>query len=208
MALDITQMIQLKLFYLFMNADGNYAEKETEKIDLICKQEKATKTDRDELDNFIKCFEFEIDEDNSDYVIKIIDTILNKKIEITNSLGKTISIPVSKSLFSIDIVKNDKVLQIHTLWTMINIGYADTDYSQPEKNIVEFLAGKWGVKPILLSTMIDTADTLASLTMQKEWVLSTNKTEEEKNEQIETIDKDMKKMYKDVEICIANAKLI
>lgn len=67
-------------------------------------------------------------------------------------------------------LKSDKVLQIQTLWNLINIGYADEKYTYPQGRVIDYLAAQWKIdKPLYLS-MIDTAETMLLLVAKEQFI--------------------------------------
>ena len=46
------------------------------------------------------------------------------------------------------------------IWNLIKLGYADTVYSEEEKEIVNYLVDKWDISVEVYQEMIDIADTI------------------------------------------------
>ena len=102
---------------------------------------------------------------------------------------------------------DDKAAQAQTIWTLINLGYADSDYSEAEKRIVKYLTEKWEVDPVLVAELDDTADALLALSRQKEWIQTTSKSRSDKNKFIEELDRSIAAMYANVEVSISEANI-
>ena len=87
------------------------------------------------------------------------------------------------------------------IWNLINLGYADKQYSEEEKYIVSYLIKRWKVDEVIYREMVDTAETILSLEEQKEWLLKTfSSSERDKREK--TIDIAIKKLFEDMKITI------
>ena len=87
------------------------------------------------------------------------------------------------------------------IWNLVNLGYADKQYSEEEKNIVSYLLERWHVDEEIFREMIDTADTILSLEGQKEWLMKTfSRSERDKREK--NIDVAIKKLFEDMKISI------
>lgn len=88
------------------------------------------------------------------------------------------------------------------IWNLVNLGYADSDYSISEKRIVEYLLDKWLVPREIYMEFVDTAETILALIKQKEWMQKTYKAGGERDEKERSIDNDIEKMKKDVNLTI------
>ncbi|MCI5892305.1 MAG: TerB family tellurite resistance protein [Clostridiales bacterium] len=200
MIYDENKLTQLKLFYLFMNVDGKCTDEEKKKFDSICRSFRANKEEKQSVIDLCDKLELKENADNSEIVIKVMDSML--KNTSTAFMEKII-----ENLGSYNSLNHDKNAQVHTIWTMINLGYADAEYSEPEKKVVQFLTEKWKMDKNMVSSMIDTTDTILALTNQKEWLMSTDKTEEQKNVLLDEIEGDIKRMFKNMERCIDEAAI-
>lgn len=165
------------LFYLFEMADGKITSDEKKKLNSICKKMEISADERKaikaEITNII---DFESDSDNSDRVIQAIQTFLDEKslVFLFGSLDK------------------NKEKQVITLWNLINLGYSDKDFSEPEKKVVRYLIERWDVSNVIIQELKDSADTLGLLYEQKEWITTTERSEKEIDQYKRRIDKDIK----------------
>lgn len=165
------------LFYLFEMADGKITSDEKNKLNSICKKMEISADERKaikaEITNII---DFESDSDNSDRVIQAIQTFLDEKslVFLFGSLDK------------------NKEKQVITLWNLINLGYSDKDFSEPEKKVVRYLIERWDVSNVIIQELKDSADTLGLLYEQKEWITTTERSEKEIDQYKRRIDKDIK----------------
>lgn len=144
---------QYQIYTLFLTADGQWTASEqklletvAEKMDLsaevrtrsemLCCALGGVLPDEKRLENQRT--------DNSGILIKKIESLLD-------------SCPAYSDL------RCNVRLQAETLWTLINLGYADTDFSAPEKKIINALAQRWKINLALLNELIDTAETIRYL---------------------------------------------
>lgn len=168
------------LYYLYMMSDGEVSSNEKALFNEICKKGK--------LDDYAK----------------------KEVIDRCNEIAKT-----SKS--SLDIIVDEKMdeqvgrwwfglrsesTRAGIMWNLVNLGYADTYYSEEEKEIVKFLLEKWKIKTEVYQEMIDTADTMLALTKQKEWINSTFPEGSEKSKKKEKIDSEIDKLLSDIMLTI------
>lgn len=228
MSASNVEMIQLKIMYLFMNADGMCEEIENERFNAICEELKASEEDKNEISEFIKGFDFSEREDNSEVVIRAIGILLgyikeNNDGEDQNNVinsssasfgalhafcaaSKQLSQTLGQSV-SAHLINKNKVRQAHTIWTLINLGYADSMLVPSEQKVIDYLISIWEMDDVLTRALFDTAETILALQAKKDWILSTDKTEEEIDELCNEIDKEIKKMYIDVELTISEANI-
>lgn len=192
---------QLKIYYLFMHADGECKKSEVGFLDeIIAKSE----LDKSELDEFIEfCGKMQIADmgHSASVAIAEIDKLLGEKEE-SFTLGTTY--PFSKNKRR-DI--RDKKMQAQTIWTLINLGYADSKYSEEEKKVVNHLVERWKMDSMLVAELNDTAATILDLTLQKEWIQTTSKPYKEINNIIQELDRNIDSMFANVEIAISEADI-
>lgn len=93
------------------------------------------------------------------------------------------------------------------LWNLIDLGYADKFYSDPEKEIVKHLVEKWEIDEVVYQEMVDTAETMLALTRQKEWMLANLEEGPERNKMKKRIESAMKDMIADINITIEEEAL-
>lgn len=143
---------EAKIYYLYMMSDGQVSHDEERIFDKLCK-------------------ELEIDEDTKKAIVSECKKLVGS--------GKTICDIIQSEQLEISTGckwfrnSRDSSVVSRVIWNLVSLGYADTDYSEEEKKIVNYLINQWEIKPEVYQEMIDTADTILALTNQKEWVVST-----------------------------------
>lgn len=165
------------LYYLYMMADGEVSCSEEKIFDEICKK---LNLDTDEKNSVIEeCKDFTEKEK------KIYKVILREEID-KQAGGRWKDAP--------DLAR--------IIWNLINLGYADTVYSEEEKEIVNYLVDKWDVSVEVYQEMIDIADTILALTKHKEWIEKTFSKGSVRDRKEKNIDVEIQKLIDDVELAI------
>lgn len=219
MSVSRVEMLQLKIMYLFMNVDGSCGEEEVARFSSICDELKASKEDKNEISEFIKKFEFAKDNDNSELVINAVGTLLGyiketekNKVKYDDKINCFLAISgINRVLGTLNsgrnIINSNKERQAHTIWTLINLGYADKMLVPSEQKVIDYLVSVWEMDKVLTAALFDTAETMLALQMKKEWVISTDKAPDEKDKLCAEIDKEIEKMYDDVKLTISEASI-
>lgn len=181
--------LQLQIYYLYMLADGTVTEEESKRFSEICWSMNVDEFSKKEKISFCTNAIQNIGSDNSAKVIREIAKLL------TNAMSNYSSI------------NSDKQTQAKIIWTLINLGYADIEYSEPEQKVVSFLSDYWEINAAVMSDMIDTAETILMLTKKKEWLKTTNKHYDEISAGISEIDKTIEQMFHNIQILISEAEI-
>ena len=154
--------IHLKIAYLYMAADGKIESQELAYFNEIGK---CYKRFEEEKDSIIKYCDEVL---NSGYsAFKAIKKIINGqelKLKNTNAITTDISLFHDFNYFNALQSKENATL----LWVLTNLGYADGDYSQPEREIVSLIAKKCNYPDDLLLEFEDIAKTFEVLKKHKE----------------------------------------
>ena len=168
------------LYYLYMMSDGCVSYSEEKLFDEIYKE-----------------LRLETDEKNM---------VISK----CNELGKS-----SKKIFNVILKENiaetlskrwylnghgSRLAKI--IWNLINLGYADGEYSENEKEIVSYFVTTWKISPDVYQEMLDTADTMLALTKQKEWIVNSFPKGKERDSKEKNIDVAITKLLSDIKITI------
>ena len=93
------------------------------------------------------------------------------------------------------------------IWNLVDLGYADSVYSDEEKKIVSYLVNKWSVREETYRELIDIADTILALTKQKEWVVSTYSRGSLRDKKEKDIDSEIEQLLGDVKLTIEELKM-
>lgn len=173
---------EAKLYYLYMMSDGKISKKEEIIFKSICEN---LNVGEDEKKLIIEeCKEYD---KNS---VDILDIIIAERIDEEVGRGLFFGLRNKSSLSRI-------------IWNLINLGYADSVYSNNEKKIVKHFVDKWNIENEIFQEFIDIADTMLALSKQKEWISSTLPRNNESEEKERQIDEQIKQLLEDVEIIIS-----
>ena len=178
LGLDNTK--EAMLYYLFMMSDGDVSDSEKKLFAKICKEIKINKEEKKAvIDNCI---------------------ILAKNYEKVFDLitGEELDDQVGRGWFGL----KDASTLARIIWNLVNLGYADTDYSENERKIVDHLLVKWEIKPEVYQEMVDTADTMLTLIKQKEWLISTFPEGNSRDEKKIKINSEIKTLLSDIKLTI------
>lgn len=172
--------MEATLYYLYMMADGGVSYSEDKIFCNLCKELEIQNTDRLEIVKNCKAFGKETND--------IFSVIVRKKIDDE----------VGQSFFGLQ----DKSALARIIWNLINLGYADTVYSDTEKKIVNYLVDKWSVDREVLQEFLDIADTMLASVKHKEWIRTTYSTGNDRDKKEKETDDEIKMLLEDVKLTI------
>lgn len=175
------QKEEAMLYYLYMMSDGEVSYSEEKLFNEICKELNLSEEDKQLA--VVRCKEIAKDPKAT------LDVIMSEKIDEQ----------VGRAWLGL---KKDTSSLAKIIWNLVNLGYADTYYSEEEKRIVKHLLEKWEVSPEVYQEMVDTADTILALTKQKEWVISKFPKGRERDEKEKKIDTEINTMLSDIKLTI------
>lgn len=176
---------QAKLYYLYMMSDGEVSSNEKKLFNTICK-------------------ELSLDADDKKQVIKECEKAGKEGLMCIEILKKNEKEEYSYTELSIDlngyISEKDKT---SILWNLVNLGYADSCFTNVEKEVVDYLCKYWEVEKSLHREMIDVAETILALEKKKAWVEEKFSESELKQTKIKQIKKDIKYVQETIKTTIS-----
>lgn len=194
MLLEAAKLQQLKICFLFMHADGESSPSETKYLNDILTKSNLSEESLQEFQAFCGQMMLKMSTGNPKTVISEINELLGEK--------RSWWLP-----FMFNSIDGSKGMQAQTIWTLINLGYADNEYSEPEKQVVNHLIERWEMNPNLVAEFNDTADTILALTLQKQWAQNTSKPYTDINNIIQELDRNIASMFANVETSISEADI-
>lgn len=208
---------QLTMFYLFANADGKCSKEEESRLESIAKSFDTSDEDMRDIkeevsrvykgDHISDLFNaYDEFEGCSDFTSRIIAALDGYERYSSRSYYEPHSRYTVSSLFAAWFMFDDKD-KLSSIWTMIAFGYADTEYSENEKRIVNHLVKKWEIDSAIVSVMTDTAETMLALENKKRWAESTSMSYNDVNRIIADVDADIKRLYHTVNVTISEADI-
>ncbi len=186
---EAVNLQQLKIYFLFTRADGNSALPETTYLNDIAQKMELSQSAMEEFRAFKK---------QKGWVSKKLDAIN----EIDALLGERKQGFFNMFRSSLD---SSKSLQARIVWTLLNLGYSDREYSAAEERVVQHLIERWEMDPLMVAELNDTVQTLLALNLQKEWLRTTGKQQDEIARITEELDRNIASMYSNVETAISEA---
>lgn len=181
---------QAKLYYLYMMSDGDVSDNERKLFTSICRELGVL---AEEKNSIIK----ECNEIQREFGLSCVE-ILRENAQGDYPYG----------LMHLDLRENtwerDKA---SIMWNLINLGYADTYYTNNEKEVVNYLRDYWQIKNSLWREMIDVAETIWALEKHKKWVVDTLPDSEEKQARLKQIEKDIKYTQQSIRTTISEIEI-
>jgi hypothetical protein len=182
------------LYYLYMMADGNVSYSEEKIFDEICRS-------------------LDMDQEEKDAVIQKCNDLMDTETDafsviVREAVDENICRTKKKGLFTNynDVSSNcDDSNRI--IWNLVNLGCADSVYSEEERKIVKYLVAKWSVSAEIYQVFIDIADTMQALATQKEWIEKTFSRGAERDKKEREIDLAMKQLREDVTLTMSESTM-
>jgi hypothetical protein len=211
---------QFRIYGLFLLSDGKWTAEEELCLKNIAGQMELS---CEEVEKTIQyCQGLPIKEgDNAELIIQIIDEALGfpapektfgcsaSKEDAAMTIAKGLLLKTSMIAGTIANQINWHVdLQTEVIWTLINLGYADAEYSEPEKKVVRHLVKVWNIKEEIVSEFVDTAETILLLTKQIEWLKSVGLSYEETKKRLETVEQQIQLMFDNIQATISEADAV
>ena len=169
------------LYYLYMLADSEISYSEEKVFNKIC----------DELN---------IDAENKNSIIKKCKELASGKSDIFSVIVREkIDEQAALGLFGLPRSQDSRA---RIIWNLINLGYADSFYSEPERKIVAYLVDKWSLKEEIYQEFMDIADTILALSQQREWVISTFPKGTDRDSKEKKLDDEINQLLGDVYLTI------
>lgn len=176
---------EAKLYYIFMLADGETSEEEQRKFDEICTMLELDKVKRKEVKDFCS---LKMKNCSNDFIK--VKTVIREVLKINDGEDRFTFYGVTST------GATDKA---RIIWTMINLGYSDSEFAKIEMSIINYLVDVFEFDQILYKDMLDTAETILSLTDHKEWIGKQRWSHDKTYGEITRIDKKIKQLYKNVQ---------
>lgn len=189
---DYAKGAQARLYYFFMMADGDVSSAKRARFDQICEEMGIDDYSRDQI--IWRCWK-PYDKQKISHWEHIREKIL-----------QTVRKGEGGFLSSGDLFKRNDV-RISVIWTLINLGYADGEYSKAERRIVAMLTDRWGLAQSVTADLTDTAEALAALSRQKEWVKTTSKPYDVIKDTVEELDRNIQMMFDNIKALISEAEI-
>ncbi len=144
---------QAKLYYLYMMADGTVSDGENRLFDEICKELYLNADDKKRIEQ--ECREISNEE----------------KMNCIEVVERNAEESYMSGVLDIDLNKYDSdINKAKILWNLVNLGYADSEFTIDEREIIDYLREYWEIPDSLYQEMIDVAETCLALEKHKQWI--------------------------------------
>lgn len=173
---------EVMLYFLYMMSDGEITYSEEKLFDQICSEMYLEPNAKKEA--IEECLKLAKRPEDA------FDIIISEKLDES----------VCESRFR---RQNTEVSLSRIIWNLINLGYADTVFSQSEQTIINYLMKRWKIKEELYQEMISTADTMLSLTQHKDWIKKTYHNGTDRDAYEKRIDQEIQELFSDIKLSIA-----
>ncbi len=175
------------LYCLYMMADGEISYSEEKIFDVLCKEMNVNEDEQKEIMEECR----RLAPEKSYVLYQMHESNLLEQLEKGRSFFHWLS----------------KRKKREIIWNLVNLGYADSVYLEDEKKIVDFLLQKWEISRAFYQNLLDIADTMLSLSKQKEWVVA-NFNGHERDTKEKYLDEQIKKLFEDVQLTIEESDVL
>lgn len=182
---------KLKLFYCFIMSDGEKSDSEIKKFKSIAEAMDWDTADAEQLRiKYGKYYDSFLTDDDFCWRSLILS-------------ARALALIMDKYSGIID----NKVEAASTIWTLVNLAYADEDFSKSESIILQFCKTFLNVDNVLFSEMTDTAETMLMLEKKKDWFKQSGLSYDEVTAQLNIINSQIESLASDIEFSVSEADI-
>lgn len=146
------------LVYLFLHINGKPSSEAVENYYEVCKVLEISETERKLAEESVSHLNLDQSTDNTMVVVKKLPLyIVSRK---------------RRYFESDEVFEASEKAQM--IWLLINLAYADDEYSWPEKKAIKYLAQYWRMSDVVVKSLEDSAETLNKLYEQKAYLEDLN----------------------------------
>ena len=128
--------------------------------------------EKDRFVVFANKLELGVKLDNFDDIAAIVKFEINKVCVNEDIFSGTILQSINRLL---EVGNFNKLEITNIIWTLINLAYADGNFSDDENAVIDDIAKQYGIKEDIVEELKDCAKTLICLESKSEWIETTNK---------------------------------
>ncbi|WP_346746151.1 TerB family tellurite resistance protein [uncultured Campylobacter sp.] len=144
-------------------------------------------TEKDQFIEFARKLKLDIKFDSFDELAAIVKFKINEEHKNEDIFEDTPSHSISKLLSKGSF---SKIEIANIIWTLINLAYADGEFSNDEEEVMDRISKRFEIKSSVIEELKDCAKTLACLEAKSEWIETTNKSYKEVKAVKDEIEKD------------------
>jgi hypothetical protein len=143
--------------------------------------------EKDRFVEFVNRLELGVKLDNFDDIKAIVKFEINKVCVNEDIFSGTTLQSINRLLG----IGNFNKLEItNIIWTLVNLAYADGNFSDDENAVIDDIVKQYGIKEDIVEELKDCAKTLICLESKSEWIETTNKPYKEVKAVKDEIEKD------------------
>ena len=128
--------------------------------------------EKDRFVEFVNRLELGVKLDNFDDIKAIVKFEINKVCVNEDIFSGTTLQSINRLL---EIGNFNKLEITNIIWTLINLAYADGNFSDDENAVIDDIAKQYEIKEDIVEELKDCAKTLICLESKSEWIETTNK---------------------------------
>ena len=128
--------------------------------------------EKDRFVEFANRLELDVKFDNFDDLAVIIKFKINEVCVSEDIFSGT---PLQSINRLLEIGNFNKLEITNIIWTLINLAYADGNFSDDENAVIDDIVKQYGIKEDIVEELKDCAKTLICLESKSEWIETTNK---------------------------------
>ena len=128
--------------------------------------------EKDRFVEFANKLELDVKFDNFDDLAVIVKFKINEVCVSEDIFSGT---PLQSVNRLLEIANFNKLEITNIIWTLINLAYADGNFSDDENAVIDDIVKQYGIKEDIVEELKDCAKTLICLESKSEWIETTNK---------------------------------
>jgi hypothetical protein len=128
--------------------------------------------EKDRFVEFANKLELDVKFDNFDDLAVIVKFKINEVCVSEDIFSGT---PLQSVNRLLEIGNFNKLEITNIIWTLINLAYADGNFSDDENAVIDDIVKQYGIKEDIVEELKDCAKTLICLESKSEWIETTNK---------------------------------
>lgn len=149
-----TNVAQLKIYALFMWADGDASGDEKKILEeQFAKNLELSTTEVIEVYNYCQKIHVFPGRNNSGVIMSEIDKVL----EANSDTGGLSHLAIDRQ----------PRIQTEIIWNLMNLARSDGEASESEQEVIDYLVQRWSIKPVILQEFNDSIETLGYLVNQE-----------------------------------------
>lgn len=189
---DTEKNNKLKLFYSFIMADGEKSDSEINKFKSIAEAMELETEDAEQFRiEYGEYYDSFLTDDDFCWRSLILSARALAMIEEYSGIS----------------LRGRETNAAGTAWTLVNLAYADEDFSKSESIILQFCKTFLNVDNVLFSEMTDTAETMLMLEKKKDWFKQSGLSYDEVTAQLNIINSQIESLASDIEFSVSEADI-